>query len=159
VGRGIAVAESYGTVVAEVVEASMGVDGEIRVHRVVAVVDCGGVCHPDSAAQQVEGAIVMGLSAAIAERITIERGAVAQKGFADYRLLTLAQTPPIDVAFLTSGHPWGGLGEPALPPLAPALANALFAATGRRFRDLPLAAALKLTAESVPDVGPEQGHP
>ena len=111
-----------------------------RVHRVTTAVDCGTVCHPDTAAAQVEGAIVMGLSAAIAEEITIDAGAVAQRNFPDYPLLTLAQTPPsIDVHFLESDAPWGGLGEPGLPPVAPALANALFAATGRRLRTLPLA--------------------
>lgn len=139
IGRGIALVESYGSVVAEVIEAALGADGTPVVHRVVAAVDCGDVCHPDTATQQVEGAIVMGLSAAIAERITIERGAVVQTNFTDYRLLTLARTPPrIEVHFVKSDGPWGGLGEPGLPPVAPALANALFAASGRRFRDLPL---------------------
>ena len=147
VGRGIALIESFGTVVAHVVEASLGADGIPRVHRVTAAVDCGGVCHPDTAAAQVEGAIVMGLSAAIAEEITIDAGAVAQRSFPDYPILTLAQTPPrIDVHFLTSDGPWGGLGEPGLPPVAPALANALFAATGRRLRTLPLAAAARRLA-------------
>jgi isoquinoline 1-oxidoreductase beta subunit len=146
VGRGIALVESFGTVVAHVIEASLGADG-IRVHRVTAAVDCGDVCHPDTAAAQVEGAVVMGLSAAIAEEITIDAGAVVQRSFPDYPLLTLAQTPPrIDVHFLTSDGPWGGLGEPGLPPVAPALANALFAATGRRLRTLPLAAAARRLA-------------
>jgi isoquinoline 1-oxidoreductase beta subunit len=140
IGRGIAVAESYGSVVAEVIEASLGPTGAPRVHRVVAAVDCGDVCHPDTATQQVEGAILMGLSAAIGEQITLERGAVVQTNFPDYPMLTLAQTPPrIDVHFIRNSGPWGGLGEPGLPPAAPALANALFAATGTRFRTLPLA--------------------
>jgi isoquinoline 1-oxidoreductase subunit beta len=104
------------------------------------LIDCGDVCHPDTATQQVEGAILMGLSAAIGERITVERGAVVQTNFPDYPILTLAQTPPrIDVHFVRSDGPWGGLGEPGLPPAAPALANALFAATGVRPRTLPLA--------------------
>jgi isoquinoline 1-oxidoreductase beta subunit len=88
----------------------------------------------------------MGLSAAIAEEITIEAGAVVQKSFPDYPLLTLAQTPRIDVHFVASEGPWGGLGEPGLPPVAPALANAIFAATGRRLRTLPLAAAARRLA-------------
>jgi isoquinoline 1-oxidoreductase subunit beta len=147
VGRGIALVESFGTVVAHVIEASLGPGGTLRVHRVTAAVDCGPVCHPDTAAAQVEGAIVMGLSAAIAEEITIDGGAVVQRNFPDYPLLTLAQTPPrIDVHFLESDAPWGGLGEPGLPPVAPALANALFAATGRRLRTLPLAAAARRMA-------------
>jgi len=137
-GRGIALVESFGTVVAQVVEASME-GGAPKVHRVVAAVDCGDVCHPDTATQQVEGAIVMGLGAAIAERITIENGAVRQTNFPDYAIATMASTPPaIEVHFLRSDGPWGGLGEPGMPPVAPALANALFAATGKRARSLPL---------------------
>jgi isoquinoline 1-oxidoreductase beta subunit len=105
------------------------------------------VGHPDTAAAQVEGAIVMGLSAAIAEEVTINAGAIAQRSFPDYPVLTLAQTPPrIDVHFLESEAPWGGLGEPGLPPVAPALANALFAAAGRRLRTLPLAVAARRLA-------------
>jgi isoquinoline 1-oxidoreductase beta subunit len=150
VGRGIALVESFGTIVAHVVEASLGPPGASRaprVHRVTAAVDCGTVCHPDTAAAQIEGAIVMGLSAALAEEITIDAGAVVQRSFPDYPLLTLADTPPrIDVHFLESDGPWGGLGEPGLPPVAPALANALFAATGRRLRTLPLAAAARRLA-------------
>jgi isoquinoline 1-oxidoreductase subunit beta len=137
--RGIALVESFGTIVAHVVEASRRADGKPHVHRVTAAVDCGDVCHPDNATAQVEGAIVMGLSAAIGEQITIDRGAVVQKNFPDYPLLTLADAPPrIDVHFLRSDGPWGGLGEPGLPPVAPALANALFAITGERKRSLPL---------------------
>jgi isoquinoline 1-oxidoreductase subunit beta len=138
VGRGIALVASFGTIVAQVVEASAAADGTPRVRRVVAAVDCGNLCHPDTAEQQIEGAIVMGLSAAIAEQITVERGAVVQQNFSDYPLLTLAQTPPIEVHFIRSDASWGGLGEPGLPPTAPALANALFAATERRLRTLPL---------------------
>jgi isoquinoline 1-oxidoreductase beta subunit len=141
VGRGIAMVPSFGSIVAYVIEASLDAEGAPLVHRVVAAVDCGAVCHPDSATQQIEGSIVMGLSAAIAERITIERGAVVQKNFRDYPLMTLAHTPPrIEVHFIRRNAPWGGLGEPGVPPAAPALANALFAATGRRFRTLPLVA-------------------
>ena len=141
VGRGIALVESFGSVVAHVVEASIGEDGMPRVHRVTAAVDCGEVCHPDTATAQVEGAIVMGLSAAIGEEITIEDGAVVQKNFPAYPIMTLGQAPPrIDVHFVRSEGPWGGLGEPGVPPVAPALANALFAASGKRRRSLPLVA-------------------
>ena len=143
-GRGIALVESFGTVVAQVVGVSPGAPGKAPiVHRVVAAVDCGDVCHPDTATQQIEGAIVMALGAAIAERITIENGAVRQRNFPDYRIATMAGTPPvIEVHFLRSDGPWGGLGEPGVPPVAPALANALFAATGRRTRSLPLMTAV-----------------
>ena len=141
VGRGIALVESFGSVVAHVVEASIAEDGMPRVHRVTAAVDCGEVCHPDTATAQVEGAIVMGLSAAIGEEITIADGAVVQENFPAYPIMTLAQAPPrIDVHFVRSDGPWGGLGEPGVPPVAPALANALFAASGKRRRSLPLVA-------------------
>ncbi len=140
VGRGIALVESFGSVVAHVVEASVAEDGRPRVHRVTAAVDCGDVCHPDTATAQVEGAIIMGLSAAIGEEITIADGAVVQDNFPAYPIMTMADTPPsIEVHFVKSDGPWGGLGEPGVPPVAPALANALFAVTGRRLRSLPLA--------------------
>jgi isoquinoline 1-oxidoreductase subunit beta len=140
-GRGIAIVESFGTIVAEVVEASLGDNGKPIVHRVTAVVDCGTVVDPRNAEAQVQGAILMGLSAAIGEAITIENGAVVQRNFHQYPILGMAATPPvIAVHFLTSDRPIGGLGEPGLPPAAPALANALFAATGRRIRELPISA-------------------
>jgi isoquinoline 1-oxidoreductase subunit beta len=137
-GRGIALHESYGTWVAEVVEASLDNRGRPKVHRVVAAVDCGGMVHPDTALQQVEGGIIMGLSAALSEEITLADGAVVQSNFHDYEILRLADAPRIEVHFIESGAPRGGLGEPALPPAAPALANAVFAITGRPIRALPL---------------------
>jgi isoquinoline 1-oxidoreductase beta subunit len=143
IGRGVALVKSFGTVVAHVVEASLEAESTTpRVHRVVSVVDCGDVCNPDTARQQVEGAVIMGLSAAIGEQVTIRNGRVEQRNFPDYPILTLGQSPDIDVHFVRSDGPWGGLGEPGLPPAAPALANALFAATGRRLRRLPITAAL-----------------
>ena len=141
-GRGIAIVESFGTIVAHVVEASVGEDGAPRVHRVVAAVDCGTLVHPDTARGQVEGAILMGLGAALFEEITIEDGAVVEANFPDYPIMTMAQAPEIEVHFLSSDGPWGGLGEPGLPPAAPALCNALFAASGKRVRSLPIAKAL-----------------
>jgi isoquinoline 1-oxidoreductase beta subunit len=106
---------------------------------VVCAVDCGVVVHPQGAAQQVESSVIFGLSAALHGRIDIENGAVRQKNFPDYPLLTLAQTPLIETHWVRSEAPPTGLGEPALPPIAPALANALFALSGRRLRELPLA--------------------
>jgi isoquinoline 1-oxidoreductase beta subunit len=136
--RGIAVVESFGSVVAEVVEASPGADGVPRVHRVVAVVDCGTVVHRDTATQQIEGGIVMGLSAALGEAITIDKGAVAQRTLHDYRLMKLAESPRIEVHFIEDENiPWGGIGEVGVPPAAPALVNAL-AAAGKRVRRLPV---------------------
>jgi isoquinoline 1-oxidoreductase beta subunit len=139
-GRGIAIVESFGSVVAEVVEASYTADGTPRVHRVVAVVDCGTVVHRDTATQQIEGGIVMGLSAALGEAITIDKGAVAQRTLHDYRLMKLAEVPRIDVHFLEDESLiWGGIGEVGVPPAAPALVNAL-AAAGKRVRRLPVIA-------------------
>lgn len=137
--RGIAIVASFGSIVAEVVEVSLDADRTPRIHRVTAAVDCGGLVHPDTARQQVEGSIVMGLSAALAEQITIRDGAVMQRNFPDYPLLRMHQVPEIDIHFLTSDAPLGGLGEPAVPPVAPALTNALFALTGKRIRALPVA--------------------
>ena len=137
-GRGIAVVECFGTVCAHVVQASLREDGYPRVEKVWAAVDCGQVVNPRNAEAQVMGGIVMGLSAAIHEEITIDKGAVVQSSFSDYRLLSLQEAPEIHIEFLASDAAMGGLGEPGLPPAAPALANALFAATGKRVRQLPI---------------------
>lgn len=137
-GRGIAVVECFGTVCAHVVQASLREDGYPRVEKVWAAVDCGQVVNPRNAEAQVMGGIIMGLSSAIHEEITVEKGAVEQSSFNDYPLLTLAETPEIAIEFLASDAPMGGLGEPGLPPAAPALANALYAATGKRVRQLPI---------------------
>ncbi len=141
VGRGIAIVESFNTIVAEVIEAGMGADGRPKVNKVFAVVDCGTTVNPLNGAAQIEGGIIMGLSATIAEQITLDKGAVVQSNFGDYPILKLAESPAIiDVHFIESGAVMGGLGEPGVPPAAPALANALFAATGKRFRQLPIVA-------------------
>jgi isoquinoline 1-oxidoreductase beta subunit len=134
---GVALHESFGSIVAQVVEASL-VAGQPRVHRVVCAADVGTVVHPGIVAQQLEGAVVFALSAALYGRIDIEGGVVKQKNFPDAPLLTLAQTPAIETHTVASTLPPTGMGEPALPPVAPALANALFALTGRRLRELPL---------------------
>jgi isoquinoline 1-oxidoreductase beta subunit len=136
--RGIALVESFGSVVAEVIEASVDEHGMPKVHRVTAVVDCGFVVHADTARQQVEGGIIMGLSSALGEAITIKDGAVAQRSFPDYPILRMDEVPAIDISFVESDGPLGGLGEVGLPPAAPALANAIHAASGRRVRVLPL---------------------
>jgi isoquinoline 1-oxidoreductase beta subunit len=114
-------------------------DGYPRVHKVTAVVDCGTTVNPLNATAQIQGGIIMALSAAIGEEITLDKGAVVQSNFSDYPLLTLADAPPvIDVHFIESGAKIGGIGEPGVPPAPPALANALFAATGKRVRTLPI---------------------
>ena len=141
--RGIAMVESFGTIVAEVVEASLKEDGTPKVHKAWAVVDCGTTVNPVNAAAQIEGGLIMGLSAAIGEQITIDKGVVEQSNFSDYPVMKLADAPDVDVHFIESGANIGGIGEPGLPPAAPALANALFAITGKRIRQLPILAQAK----------------
>lgn len=139
IGRGIAIVESFGTIVAEVIEATVKADGSPKVLKAWAVVDCGTTVNPLNGEAQISGGIVMGLSSAIGEAINLDQGAVVESNFTDYQLLKLADTPPmIDVHFIESGAKMGGLGEPGVPPTSPALANALFAATGKRIRQLPL---------------------
>jgi isoquinoline 1-oxidoreductase beta subunit len=139
VGRGIAIVESFGTIVAEVVEATLKEDGRPRVLKAWAVVDCGTTVNPLNAEAQIAGGLIMGLSSAIGEEITLDKGAVVQSNFSDYELLKLADAPPqVDVHFIESGAKIGGIGEPGVPPASAALANALFAATGKRIRTLPV---------------------
>jgi len=121
-----------------VVEVSIDETGAPKVHRVVSVADCGTVVNPDGARAQIESGIIYGLTAALFGEITIEDGAVVQENFTDYDAVRLAQTPQIDVHFIQSDAPLGGLGEPGTPCVAPAVANALFTLTGQRVRDLPL---------------------
>lgn len=135
--RGVALHESFGSIVAQVVELSL-VDGVPRVHRVVVAADIGTVVNPGIVAQQMEGGVIFGLSAALYGRIDIVEGRVQQTNFPNYPLLTLAQTPEIETYLLPSSRPPAGVGEPGTPPIAPAVANALFMLTGRRVRSLPL---------------------
>lgn len=135
--RGLALHESFGTIVAQVLEVTRGADGGPRVLRVVAAVDCGLLINPRIATQQVESAVIFGLGAALFGRIDIENGAVRQRNFDGYRILRLAETPAIEAHFVVSTRDPTGLGEPGTPPVAPALANAWFALTGQRLRDLP----------------------
>ena len=123
---------------AEVVEASVGDKGQVQVHKVVAAVDTGHVVNPAILTSQVESGIVYGLTAALYGAITIENGRVSQGNFDDYEMLRMADMPTIESVLVPSGGFWGGGGEPAVPPLAPALCNAIFAATGKRVRSLPL---------------------
>jgi isoquinoline 1-oxidoreductase beta subunit len=136
-GRGMALVESFNTIVAHVIEASVGDDGRPRAQKVWSSVDCGRVVNPDGAAAQIMGGIIMALSSCVDEAITLDKGAVVQSNFHDYRILKLAEAPEVDVHFLESSATLGGLGEPGVPPTAPALANAIFAATGTRIRELP----------------------
>ncbi len=113
-------------------------DDQIRVHRVDAAVDCGCVVNPQQAITQVQGGIIFGLSAALYHEITVRNGAVEQQSFPDYRMVQMSNAPRVNVEFIASDAPIGGLGEPGVPPIAPAVANAVFALTGKRLRTLPL---------------------
>ena len=136
--RGIAVETSYGSHCAQVVEVKVNGDGTFRLLRVVCVIDPGHVVNPDTIAAQVESGITYGLTAALFGDITIRKGRVLQGNFDDYPMLTLRQMPVVETHILASGDFWGGMGEPPLPPVAPALCNALYAATGKPVHSLPL---------------------
>jgi isoquinoline 1-oxidoreductase beta subunit len=136
--RGIAVAFSYGSYAAEVAEVSIERDGKVRVHRVVCALDCGIFVNPDTVKAQVEGSIVWGLTAALYGAITIDKGRVQQSNFHDYPMLRMHEMPRVEVHIVPSNAPAGGVGEPGVPPLAPAVCNAIFAGTGKRIRKLPI---------------------
>jgi isoquinoline 1-oxidoreductase subunit beta len=137
-GRGIATHFSFDSYVAQVVEASVEKNGNVRVHRVVCAVDCGRVINPDIVKAQMEGGIIFGLTAALKTEITIEDGRVQQKNFHDYQMLRMFESPEIEVFIVPSEENPTGVGEPGVPPVAPALTNAIFAATGKRIRRLPI---------------------
>jgi isoquinoline 1-oxidoreductase beta subunit len=137
--RGIALQESFGSIVAEVAEVSLTEDGRVRVEKVTCAIDCGRVVHPDNAVSQVESGIIYGLTAALYGQISIEQGRVKESNFHDYEMLRLSESPEIEVVLLESdGASVGGLGEPATPPISAAVSNALYALTGQRIRELPL---------------------
>src|SRR5262245_53346500 len=136
--RGIALHNSQNSICAQVVEASVATDGKVRVHRVVSAIDPGHVVNPLTVELQTESAVVYGLAAALYGEITIRDGRVEQENFHDYPMLRLAEMPRVETVIVASGGFWGGVGETAVPPLAPALCNAIFSATGRRIRSLPL---------------------
>jgi len=136
-GRGVAVYRSFDGVVAQVAEVDT-TDGAIRVNRVTCAIDCGVAVLPDAVCAQMEGAVAFGLSAALHEAIRVEAGRVVQASFQDYPLLTLAEMPQVEVHIVPSTASPGGVGEPGVPVVAPAVANAVFAASGQRLRRLPL---------------------
>jgi isoquinoline 1-oxidoreductase subunit beta len=135
--RGIAITAACGSLCAQVVEASVE-RGNVRVHRVVSALDSGHVVNPMSIEMQTQGAIIYALTAALTGEITVKDGAVVQSNFDDYEMLRMADAPKVETVLVPSGDFWGGAGEPPVPPLAPALCNAIFAATGRRIRSLPI---------------------
>ncbi len=136
-GRGVAAFCSFGSYFAEVAEVTV-TGSDFKIDRIVAAVDCGQIVNPESVRSQTEGAIIYGLSAALKNEITIKNGAVEQTNFDSYDPIRIGEAPPIEVHLVESREAPGGMGEPGLPPLAPAVANAIFAASGQRLRKLPL---------------------
>ncbi|HVR87834.1 MAG TPA: xanthine dehydrogenase family protein molybdopterin-binding subunit, partial [Planctomycetota bacterium] len=139
-GRGMAIHEAFGSLIAYVAEVSVSKTGQLRIHKVVGAVDCGMVVNPDGIRMQVESGVVFGLSAALFGAITFKNGRVEQSNFHDYPLLRIHEMPQIEVHLAPSGEKMGGVGEVGVPPVAPALTNAIFAATGKRIRRLPIRA-------------------
>jgi len=139
-GRGLALHEAFGSFVAQVAEVSLSRQGSLRIHRVVCAIDCGPVVNPDIVHAQMEGGIVFGLTAALYGEITFENGRVKQRNFHDYPMLRINEMPEVEVHIVPSTEKMGGVGEPGVPPIAPAVANALFALTGKRIRQLPIRA-------------------
>jgi len=136
--RGIAVHYSFDTYVAQVAEVSVADDGTVRVHRIVCAVDCGQVVNPDTVAAQIEGGVIYALTAALKDEITLDRGRVQQRNFHDYPMLRINEAPEIEVHIVPSREKPTGVGEPGVPPTAAAVCNAIFAATGKRIRKLPI---------------------
>jgi isoquinoline 1-oxidoreductase beta subunit len=136
-GRGISLQESFGTVVAQVVDVTV-IEGEVKVDRVVCAVDPGFAVSPDGLTAQMESGIIYGLTAALYGEVTIKDGAAQQGNFDDYPMLRMNTSPHIETHIINSGATWGGAGEPGTPGIAPALANAIYAATGTRIRELPV---------------------
>jgi isoquinoline 1-oxidoreductase beta subunit len=138
-GRGIAIHECYGSIIGQVAEVTVSQKGEVRVDRVVAAVDCGHAVNPGIVEAQIQSGVIYGLSAALYGEITIKQGRVQQANFDEYQVVRLADTPKIEVYLaLSGGKKWGGIGEPGTAATAPAIANAVFAATGTRVRSMPL---------------------
>ena len=135
--HGVALHESFGSIVAQVAEVSIQ-DGKPRVHKVFCAIDCGTVINPNTVAQQMESAVIFGLTAALYGKIDIKDGVVQQSNFPTYPMVQLAQAPEVQTFIVPSNRPPSGVGEPGLPPIAPAVSNALFALTGKRQRSLPL---------------------
>ncbi|MGD1076193.1 MAG: molybdopterin cofactor-binding domain-containing protein, partial [Thermodesulfovibrionales bacterium] len=135
---GIAVHASFGSFVAQVAEVSLTPEGTVRVHKVVCAVDCGKFVNPDTIEAQMESGIVFGLSATLHDAITLKNGKVEQSNFDNYEVVRLKEMPRVEVHIVSSKEKPGGIGEPGVPPVAPAVCNAIFALTGKRIRSLPI---------------------
>ena len=138
-GMGVAIAEAFGTIVAQVARVTVSRRGKLRVERIDCAIDCGHIIHPKLVEMQVESSVVFGLTAALYGEVHISNGAVVEDNFHTYRMLRMNEMPDVRTHFaLSGGDKWGGIGEPAVPPVAPAVANAIFAATAKRVRRLPI---------------------
>ena len=137
-GRGVSVQFAFGSYLSQVAEVAVAKNGEVRVQRVVCAVDCGMVVNPDTVKAQIEGGIIFGITAALYGQITLKNGRVEQSNFDNYRMLRMNEAPVVDVHIIKSTEAPGGIGEPGTPGASPAVANAIFAATGKRLRKLPV---------------------
>ena len=138
-GLGLAFYFCHAAHVAEVAEVSVGADKALTIHKVTVAVDVGPIINMSGATSQVEGSVIDGISTMMTQKITMEAGRVQQSNFHDYPVLRIPYAPPVDIHFIQSDYAPTGLGEPALPPVAPAVGNAIFAATGHRIRKMPFA--------------------
>jgi isoquinoline 1-oxidoreductase beta subunit len=146
-GRGIAQHACFGSYVAQVADVSVNEkDGTVKVDRIVSAVDCGPVVNPDTVIAQIEGAVVMGVSTIFKEKVEFANGGVKSANFDDYKLIRMSDTPEIEVHIVKSNEKIGGIGEPGVTPTAPAVANAVFDATGARIRRLPMTPEIVLAA-------------
>ena len=138
VGRGVSLQFAFGSYMAQVAEVEVSKAGAVRVRRVVCAVDCGSVVNPDTVQAQIQGAIIFGIAATLYGEITLKDGRVEQSNFDTYQVLRMNEAPAIEVHIVQSFEPPGGMGEPGTSAIAPAVTNAIFAATGRRLRKLPV---------------------
>ncbi len=136
--QGIAQTMGFGSYVAAVAEVSVNPEGKLKIHRIVAATDCGYAVNPQQIEAQVEGSFVYGLSAALYGECTVKDGKIEQTNFNTYQVLKMEEMPKVETVIVASGGFWGGVGEPTIAVAAPAVLNAIFAATGKRVRDLPL---------------------